>query len=110
MRCLERAVNGLRDAPRLFHEHFGSRLGCARSEAHPTLFVDLARHVFSAAHVGDLIMIGSTSQLYDVVGDMKQYFHQESHPSALCQFHRRSWVHGTCVAMTPSGSCRLHDM
>ena len=45
--CLKRALNGLRDASRLFHEHFAgvltSRLGITRSEAQPTLFVDLQR-------------------------------------------------------------------
>ena len=49
---LKRALIGLRDASRLFHEHFAamlsSRLGFARSEAQPTLFVDLARNVFIA--------------------------------------------------------------
>ena len=38
--CLKRALNGLRDASRLFHEHFAavltSRLGFTRSEARPT--------------------------------------------------------------------------
>ena len=74
--CLKRALIGLRDASRLFHEHFAavltSRLGFARSEAQPTLFVDLARNVFIAVHVDDLIMVGSSSQLYEVVGEMKQ--------------------------------------
>ena len=40
--CLKRALNGLRDASRLFHEHFAavltSRLGFTRSEAQPALF------------------------------------------------------------------------
>ena len=76
--CLKRALNGLRDASRLFHEHFAdvltSRLGFTRSEAQPTLFVDLVRNVFIAVHVDDLIMVGSSSQLYEVVGEMKQYF------------------------------------
>ena len=44
--CLKRALNGLRDASRL-HEHVAavltSRLGFTRSEAQPTLFVDLAQ-------------------------------------------------------------------
>ena len=52
--CLKRALNGLRDASRLFHEHFAdvltSRLGFTRSEAQPTLFVDLVRNVFIAVH------------------------------------------------------------
>ena len=48
--CLKRALNGLRDASRLFHEHFpaASRLGFTRPEAQPTLFVDLARNMFIA--------------------------------------------------------------
>ena len=75
---LERALNGLRDASRLFHEHFAdvltSRLGFTRSEAQPTLFVDLARYVFIAVHVENLIMVGSSSLLYDVVAEMKQHF------------------------------------
>ena len=66
--CLKRALNGLRDASRLFQEHFAavltSRLGFTRSEAQPTLFVDLARNVFIAVHVDDLIMVGSSSQLH----------------------------------------------
>ena len=83
--CLKRALNGLRDASRLFHEHFAavltSRLGFARSEAQPTLFVDLARNVFIAVHVDGLIMVGSSSQLYEVVGEMKQYFTMKvTHP------------------------------
>ena len=76
--CLKRGSNGLRDASRLFHEHFAdvltSRLGFTRSEAQPTLFVDLARNVFIAVHVDDLIMVGSSSQLYEVVGEMEQNF------------------------------------
>ena len=51
-----------------------SRLGFARSEAQPTLFVDLARNVFIAVHVDELIMVGSRSQLYNVVPEMKQHF------------------------------------
>ena len=82
---LKRALNGLRDASRLFHEHFAavltSRLGFTRSEAQPTLFVDLARDVFIAVHVDDLIMVGSSSQLHEVVGEMKQYFTMKvTHP------------------------------
>ena len=51
-----------------------SRLGFTRSEAQPTLSVDLARNVFIAVRVDDLIMVGSSSQLYEVVGEIKQYF------------------------------------
>ena len=75
---LRRALNGLRDASRLFHEHFAdvltSRLGFARSEAQPTLFVDLARNEFIAVHVDDLIMVGSSTQLHEVLGEVKQHF------------------------------------
>ena len=83
--CLKRALNGLRDATRLFHEHFAavltSRLGFTRSEAPPTLFVDLAGNVFIAVHVDDLIIVGSSSQLSEVVGEMKQYFTMKvTHP------------------------------
>ena len=82
---LKRALNGLRDASRLFHEHFAdvltSRLGFACSEAQPTLFVDLGRNVFIAVHVDDLIMVGSSSQLSEGVGEMKQYFTMKvTHP------------------------------
>ena len=83
--CLKRALNGLTDASRLFHEHFAavltSRLGFTRSKAQPTLFVDLARNVFIAVHVDDLIMVGSSSQLFAVFGEMKQYFTMKvTHP------------------------------
>ena len=68
-----------------FHEHFAavltSRLGFTRSVAQPTLFVDLARNVFIAVHVDDLIMVGSSSQLSEVVGEMKQCFTMKvTHP------------------------------
>ena len=43
-----------------------------RSEAQPTLFVDLARNVFIAVRVDDLIMVGLSSQLNEVVAVMKQ--------------------------------------
>ena len=62
------AVNVLRDASLLFHEHFAdvltSRLCFTRSEAQPTLFVDLARNEFVAVRVDDLMIVGSTSQLF----------------------------------------------
>ena len=58
-----------------------SRLGFTRSESQPTLFVDLAHNVFIAVHVNDLIMVGSSSQLSEVVGEMKQYFAMKvTHP------------------------------
>ena len=100
--CPKRALIGLRDASRLFHEHFAdvltSRLGFTRSEAQPTLFVDLARNVFIAVHVDDLIMVGSSPQLYEVVGEMKQYFTMKVTPPL-----RRVWARGTCVTMMNLG-------
>ena len=36
--------------------------------------MDLARSVFIAVHADDLIMVGSSSQQYDVVAGMKQHF------------------------------------
>ena len=53
---------------------FTARLGLTRSEAQLTPFVDLARNVFIAVHVDGLIRVDSSSQLYDVVGEMQQYF------------------------------------
>ena len=112
--CLKRALNGLRDASRLFHEHFAavltSRLRFARSEAQPTLFVDLARNVFIAVRVDGLIMVGSSSQLYDVVVEMKQYFTVKvTHPLSASSPQTYVWP-GTCDTATPSGSCRPHDI
>ena len=104
--CLKKALNSLRDASRLFHEHFAdvltSRLGLTRSEAQPTLI---------AVHVDDLIVVGPSSQLYEVVGEMKQYFTiQKSLFRSLPVPKRRTWVHGTCVVTTPCGSCRQHGV
>ena len=43
--------------------------------------MDVARNVFIAAHVDDLILVGSSSQLSEVVGEMKQYFTMKvTHP------------------------------
>ena len=64
--------------------------------------MDLARDGFIAVHVDDLIMVGSSSQLYEVVGEMKQYFTMKvllRH--SLPVPHRRQWVQGTCVTTTP---------
>ena len=107
-------LNGLRDASRLFHEHFAavltSRLCFTRSGAQPTLFVDLARNVFIAVHVDDLIMVGSSSQLSEVVGEMMQYFTMKvTHPLSPVP-PRRTWVHRVWDTVMPFGSCRLHDM
>ena len=105
--CLKRALNGLRDASRLFHEHFASRLGFTRSEAQPTLFAGLARNVFIAVHVDDLIMVGSSSQLYEVVGEMKQYFTMKvTHPlsASSTQTHvgSRYLRHGDAIWELPT--------
>ena len=63
---------------RLFHEHFAdvltSRLRFTRSDVPPTLFVDLARNLFIAVHFDDLIVAGSSSQLNEVVSEIKQCF------------------------------------
>ena len=59
--CLTMAVNGLRDASRLFRDTSltcSHHVGFRRSEAQPTLFMDLARSVFMAVPVEDLIMVG----------------------------------------------------
>ena len=97
---LKRALNGLRDASRLFHEHFAdvltSRLAFTRSEAQPTLFVDLARNVFIAVNVDDLIMVGSSSQLYEVVGEMKQYFTMKVTPP-LSASSTQTYVGARCL-------------
>ena len=109
--CFKRALNGLRDASRLFHEHFAavltSRLGFIRSEAQPTLFVDLARNVFMTVHVDDLIMVGSSSQLYEVVGEMKQYFtmkltHPLSASSTQTYVDARYLRHGDAIWELPT--------
>ena len=43
--------------------------------------MDLARNVSIAAHVDDLIMVGSSSQLSELVGEMKRYFTMKvTHP------------------------------
>ena len=109
--CLKRVLNGLRDASRLFHEHFAavltSRLGFTQSESQPTLLVDLARNVFIAVHVDDLIMVGSSSQLSEVVGEMKQYFtmkviHQLSASSTQTYVGARYMRHGDAIWELPT--------
>ena len=81
-----------------------SRLVFARSDAQLRLFVDLARTVFIALHVDDLIMVGSSSQLYEVVSEMKLYFTMKvTLPLSACA--AQTYVaRGTCVTMMPSGS------
>ena len=109
--CLKRAFNGLRDASRLFHELLAavltSRLGFTRSEAQPTLFVDYARIVFIAVHVDDLIMVGSSSQLSEVLGEMKQYFnmmvsHRLSASSTQTYVGTRCLRHGDAIWELPT--------
>ena len=73
-----------------------SHLGFTRSEAQPTLFVDLARNAFIAVDVDDLIMVGSSSQLYEVVGEMKQYFTMKvTHP--LSASSTQTYVGARCL-------------
>ena len=109
--CLKRALYGLRDASRLFHEHFAavltSRLGFTRSEAQPTLFVDLARNLFIAVHVDDLIMVGSSSQLCEVVGEIRQCFTMKvTHPLSASSTQRyvgaRYPRHGNAIWELPT--------
>ena len=103
----------LRDVSRLFHEHFAAvltlRLGFTRSEAQPTLFV-VARNAFIAVHVGDLIMVGSSSQLYEVVGEMKQYFTMKvtrplSASSAQTYVGAQYLRHGDAIWELPTTRC-----
>ena len=87
-----------------------SRLGFTRSEAQPTLFVDLAHNVFIAVHVDDLIMVGSSSQLYEVVGDMEQYFTMKVTPplsASSTQTYEGAWYlrHGDAVWELPTTRC-----
>ena len=84
-----------------------SRLGFTRSEAQPTLFVDLARNVFIAVHVDDLIMVGSSSQLCEVVGEMKQYStmkvtHPLSASSTQTYVGARYLRHGEAILELPT--------
>ena len=49
--------------------------------SHHDLVSHLARNVFIAVHVDDLIMVGSSSQLSEVVDETKQYFTMKvTHP------------------------------
>ena len=109
--CLKRALDGLRDASRLSHEHFADvltrRLGFTRSEAQPTLFVDLVRNVFITVHVDDLIMVGSSSQLCEAIGEMKQYFimkvtHPLSASSTQAYAAARYLRHGDAIWKLPT--------
>ena len=87
--CLKRALN----------------VGSTRSEAQPTLFVDLARNVFIAVYVDD-----SSSQLYEVVGEMKQYFtmkvtHPLSASSTQTYLGARYLRHGDAIWELPTARC-----
>ena len=42
--------------------------------------MDLARNVVIAEHIDDLIMVGSSSQLCEVVGEMKHNFNMKVTP------------------------------
>ena len=78
-----------------------SQPGSARSEAQPTLFADLSRNVFIAVHVDDLIVVGSNSQLCDVVGDVKQHFTiKVIHP--LSDSSTRTYVGARCLRQKDS--------
>ena len=86
-----------------------SRLGFTRLEAQPTLFVDLARNVFIAVHVDDFIMVGSSSQLYEVDGEMKQYFTMKvTHPLSASSTQKyvgaRYLRHGDAIWELPTES------
>ena len=69
--------------------------------------MDLARNVFIAVHVDDLIMVGSSSQLYEVVGEMKQYFtmkvtHPLSASSTQTSVGARYLRHGDAIWELPT--------
>ena len=71
--------------------------------------MDLARNVFIAAHVDDLIMVGSSSQLYEVVGEMKQYFTMKvTHPLSATSAQTYVGARLPATTVTPFGSCRPH--
>ena len=97
--CLKRALNGLRNAPRLFHEHFAdvltSRRGFARSYTQPACVV------FS---------LQCTSMLYEVVSSMKQYFTMKNTLPLSVRAAQPYRARGTCVKMMSSGSCQLRVM
>ena len=78
-------------------------------EAQPTLFVDLAHNVFCTVRVDDLIM-GSSSQLYDVVAEMKQHFKMKvTHP--LSASSTQTYVGARYLRHNDaSWSCRPHGM
>ena len=69
--------------------------------------MDLARNVF-AVHV-DLIMVGPSSQLYDVA-EMKQHFTMKVTPPLSASTAQTYVVQDTCDTATPYGSCRLPSM
>ena len=60
---LKKALNGLRDASRLFLEHFASvgasSLDLVRAVALPTLFVRMAGPLYVLVHVDDLMVVGA---------------------------------------------------
>ena len=96
--CLKRAH---------FADVLASRLGFTRSQAQPTLFVDLAHNGLIAAHVADLIMVGPSSQLYEVVGEVKQYFTKNVTPplsasSTQTYVGARYLRHGDAICELPT--------
>ena len=63
--------------------------------------------MFIAAHVDDLIIVGSSSQLHEVVGEMKQYFTMKvTHPlsASSTQTHvgARYLRHGDAICELPT--------
>ena len=91
-------------------------LGFTRSDAQATLFVDLARNVFIAVHVDDFTVVVSSSQLCEVVGEMKQYFtmkvtHPLSASSTQTYVGARYLRHGdTPTARYVTGMLNEHGM
>ena len=81
-----------------------SRLGFARSDAQPALFVDHARSVFIVVHVDGLIVVGSGSQLNEVGSGMKKCF------TMTVTLPLSERVRGSCVTMVTSESFQPHNM
>ena len=54
--------------------------------------MDLARDVFIAVHVDDLMIVGSSSQLSEVVGEMKQYFTRKATHSSVSASFTQTYV------------------
>ena len=69
--------------------------------------MDLARNVFIAVHVDDKIVVGSSSQLWEVVGEMQQHFTMKVTPP-LSASSKRTYVgarylrHGDAIWELPT--------